>query len=149
MNKERLKVNVTFPLSVPVQTDSAGRRRSIPDQVAGYINDFMHDIRIAMLWDNIRIAMLWDNDKEMKFSPGPSEKDIEIFDKINAVDLAERNREVEERSMAFNKAKDKECRELFDVSWNEFRTLNWKDQEAIRELNGVYWDHHKNEWRKK
>lgn len=140
MSKERLKVNVTFPLSVPVQTDSAGRRRSIPDQVAGYINDFMHDIRIAMLWDN---------DKEMTLSPGPSEKDIEIFDKMNAVDLAERNRQVEERSMAFNKAKDKECRELFDVSWNEFRILNWKDQEAIRELNGVYWDHHKNEWRKK
>jgi hypothetical protein len=135
MKEKKLKVNVTFPLEVPVLTDSAGRRRSIPDQVAGYIDDFMSDVRISMECGRTNYGL--------SLSKGPSESDRVIYDKISSEKIALRIAESEklsrENHIKFEKSKDKECRELYDMSWNEFRVLNWKEQTAIKEINGVYW----------
>lgn len=138
MSKEKLlKVNVTFPLEVPVLTDSAGRRRSIPDQVAGYIDDFMSDIRITME------CIKANRTDDFMISTGPTERDIEIFDKISSKEtgerLAENDRRAEEQQIRFDKAKDKECRELYDMPWKEFRLLKHGEQIKIRNILGVVW----------
>ncbi len=133
MSKEKLlKVNVTFPLDVPVLTDSAGRRRSIPDQVAGYIDDFMSDLRISMLCGRTKYGLMLSN--------GPSKFDVELSERMGKVDFVERDRQAEESRIRFNKAKDKECRELYDMPWKEFRLLKGGDQNDLRKLLGVIWE---------
>ncbi len=135
--EKKLKVNVTFPLEVPVLKDSAGRRRSIPDQVARFIDDFMHDVRISMMNGGRGIENWGD-------SLGPSEENMEIYEKITSKEtgewLAERERLAEKHRIQFDKDKDKECRELYDMPWKEFRLLKGGEQTELRNRRGVIWE---------
>ena len=55
--EQKLKVNVTFQLEVPIQKDSAGRRRSIPDQVHPYISDYFANLQSQNQSRNVRLIL--------------------------------------------------------------------------------------------
>lgn len=141
---QKLKVNVTFPLEVPIKTDRVGRRLSLTNQVSEYIDGYFADLRVNQLWGK---------QKEMKLSPGADESDMEIYEKITSIECqrAVEEREAKLKKWASNsfqeresqqewaKAKDKECMELLGCSWLNFKTLSWDEQQKMREEHGVVW----------
>ena len=132
MSEKKMRVNVTFALDVPILTDSIGRRKSIPDHVAKYIDEYMHNVRIEMAACG------------RKCSDGPCEADMEVWQKLQSAEkpappTAEEIRISKEKSDKFIKDKENECRSMYDMSWNEYRVLSMTEQLSLRELNGVYW----------
>ena len=144
MSKDKLKVNITFSLEVPIQTDRVGRRLSLTNQVAGYINDYMSDVRINQMWTG----------RNWGVSDGASELDMEIYEKMTseecvksvkkysedlALSCKEQEKKAEENRIKHDKFKDKECIRLYGCSWLNFKTLTWDEQQEMRREHNVVW----------
>jgi len=130
MFKNTLKINLTIPLVVPVMTDIAGRRRSITDHVANYINEYAFD---ACFSNYLKMM-----DREL--SDGATDSEMDLYERITSEETGKILAESDTRRIEFDKVKDEECLRLYGCSWSDFRRLKWHEQETLREENGVYWD---------
>jgi len=141
--EQKLKVNVTFQLEVPIQTDSAGRRRSIPDQIHPYVSDYFANLQKQMHFSKYGMKV---STVDSAYDP---QNDFDIFEKVENVDMSESLLpfQADEVRVRWEKQKDLECWEFFKIGWKEFKTLSWTDQAKLREKHGVIWEN--NTWTKK
>ncbi len=138
---QKLKVNVTFQLEVPIQTDSVGRRKSITDQVSPYISDYFNDLKTAMCFvkypDTHRLD--WGSEARDNYD---AQQDFDLVERMGSCYKAEHllDPETDEARIRWEKQKDLECWDHFGMGWKEFKTLSWSDQAKLREAKNIVWE---------
>ena len=134
--KKTMKINVAVPFEVEILTDKIGRRKSIMDQISPWIDEYINSLRIARL------------NYGDSHSSGPEDDDMQLLDRMEAEDVRRNAAETvkaredyarELRQQSFNKTKERECLKLFGLSWQHFRSLSWREQQELREEQGVIW----------
>ena len=140
--EQKLKVNAAFQLEVPIQTDSAGRRRSIPDQVHPYISDYFANLQSQLHFVKFRIDTC-NRGKENY----DAQNDFDIFEKMSKLDMSRPFYQEGDSKDRWETQKYLECWEFFKMTWKEFKTLSWTQQAKLRETHGVIWEN--NSWVRK
>ena len=136
-----LTFNVEFKLEVPLVRDKFGKINPA-NLVAPYIEDYMKEMQLA----SAMVRHWGDNLEDAKFDP----KDFELTDIQKA---AEKNADGWVNSKAYQDRVEKQkeqhdkwlieqnrqCRELYNMRYEDFRSLTFEQMQKKREECDVIW----------
>lgn len=128
---ETVKVRVEHVLEIPIQHDEAGRRRSLTDLVAPYIDTYF-------------MTLQYDRKCELDVDKLVVEYGEDLGQgKMDAADTLLHNLQAKPEKVSYNEwldSQDAECKEIYGMSAHSFYKLGWQERDSVRKDRGVKWD---------
>lgn len=134
--KERkVRINLTFQMDLPLPTT---RKLEPINMVAPYIDDCAIDMQRAM--GIMKHGEVEEWKKQAAFTPETFEYIQSLVDgKVDDRAREQENIRAAKQHAEWVTSQEEMCRRLYNMSWDEVRTMSWDALQKLRDQHNVIW----------